>query len=150
MLVEHIDDLCLAFANTQIKYPFNTEAIVILPDHLHTIWVLPENDHDYPSRWQAIKSHFTRGLKKHGISIHKNKRGEYDLWQRRYWEHTIRDECDLKTHIDYIHYNPIKHGLVKRVSDWPHSSFHRFVRGGLLPSDWGDVPRAFKDIEYGE
>lgn len=91
-----------------------------------------------------IKSHFTRSLIKRGIHLNKNNRGEYDLWQRRYWEHVIRDDKDYENHVNYIHYNPVKHGLVRKVRDWPYSSFHRFVRLNILPVDWceegGEVP----------
>ena len=86
-----------------------------------------------------MKSLFTRGAVGGGLQVVRNDRGEYDLWQRRFWEHTIRDETDLARHVDYIHYNPAKHGLVSRVGDWPYSSFHRYVRLGMLPEDWGGV-----------
>jgi REP element-mobilizing transposase RayT len=90
-------------------------------------------------RWRRLKSLFARGAVKGGLHVGRNDRGEYDLWQRRFWEHTIRDETDLTRHVDYIHYNPAKHGLVSRVGDWPYSSFHRYVRLGWLPEDWGGV-----------
>ena len=124
------------------------EAIVVLPDHLHTIWTLPADDADYAERWRMIKSRFTKSLVKEGVKIGRNEKGEYDLWQRRYWEHTIRDDLDLQRHVDYIHCNPVKHGLVERVSDWPHSSFHRYVRDGIVSVDWGGV--ALTDGGFGE
>ena len=93
-------------------------------------------DSDFSGRWQRIKSRFTRHVVAGGAQIARDRRGEYQLWQRRFWEHTIRDDRDFATHIDYIHYNPVKHGLVCQVSNWPHSSFHRYVRDGVLPRDW--------------
>ncbi len=137
LLVEHIDLLREAFGQVRDNLPFEIEAAVILPDHLHTIWTLPQQDDRYPARWQAIKSCFSRALAKR-ITITKDERGEYRLWQRRYWEHTLRDEDDRQRHIDYIHYNPVKHGHVERVVDWSYSSFHRYVRRRILPLDWGD------------
>ncbi len=118
-------------------HPFKTRALVIMPDHLHCIWELPENDDNFCIRWQKIKSNFTNKVKNKNINLSKNKQGEYNLWQRRFWEHFIRDEKDLVNHIHYIHYNPVKHGLVKRVADWPYSSFHRYVQEGLLTREWG-------------
>jgi putative transposase len=112
------------------------DAIVILPDHLHAIWTLPDGDADYSGRWRAIKSRFTRELRASGIPLTCDDRGEYRLWQRRFWEHTIRDDNDFNRHVDYIHWNPVKHGLTFRVADWPYSSFHRYTRLGLLPEDW--------------
>jgi putative transposase len=93
--------------------PFATKAIVVLPDHLHVIWKLPENDHDYANRWRLIKGYFTHAVIKTRLRFKKDKSGEYHLWQRRYWEHTIRDDYDLEKHIEYIHYNPVKHGYVQ-------------------------------------
>lgn len=137
LLVEHIDFLHSAFRQTKDKYPFQIDAIVVLPEHLHTLWTLPEDDDNYPLRWRSIKSLFTQGLKNCGYPIQQNSRGEHAVWQRRYWEHTIRDGNDLQGHMDYIHYNPVKHGHVKNVSDWPYSSFHQFVDKGILPRTWG-------------
>ena len=129
---------------------FDEVATVFLPDHMHTIWKLPDDDFDYPARWKAIKSLFTRSLVKSGVPLDKNTRGEYSLWQRRYWEHTIINEQDLISHIDYIHYNPVKHGYVDRVSDWMPSSFHRFVRAGMLPDDWGGAVKEIDGMIFGE
>ncbi len=139
LLVEHIDLLRKATKVVRRKQPFHIDAVVVLPDHLHTIWTLPSGDDDYPGRWQAIKTTFTKELRKLGIRIDRNDKGEYNVWQRRYWEHTIRDSSDSKRHVDYIHYNPVKHGYVDHVSQWPYSSFHWFVRRGRLPSDWAGV-----------
>lgn len=137
-LVEHIALLRAAFRVTQKERPFTVKAIVVLPDHLHTIMTLPPGDADFSGRWRRIKSLFTRQVVSGGAAIARNTKGEYALWQRRFWEHTVRDEEDFGRIADYIHYNPVKHGLVPRVRDWPHSSFHRFVRQGWLPEDWGD------------
>jgi putative transposase len=136
LLTELIDLLRAAFRAGQLKQTFHVDAIVILPEHLHTIWTLPEGDADYPARWKAIKSAFTQAVVKSGVVLERNEKGEYELWQRRYWEHTITDENDFRRHVDYIHYNPVKHGWAKQVSDWPYSSFHRYVRHGILPPDW--------------
>lgn len=145
--MDHIDSLRLAFRIARSARPFTVDAIVVLPDHLHTIMTLPPEDSDFSGRWRRIKSAFTRDVISKGFAFKRDKRGEYELWQKRFWEHTIRDETDLARHVDYIHYNPIKHGLVSRVSDWPYSSFHRYVRQGLLPRDWAgvvqDSPGAF-------
>jgi len=150
LLVEYIDLLRKTVRNVQNQYPFHIDAIVILPDHLHTIWMLPAGDDDFPRRWQAIKSHFTSTVRQQGVSFSPTTKGEYRLWQRRYWEHTIRDESDLQRHADYIHYNPVKHGLAKRVVDWPFSSFHRYVRLGWLSPDWGGVEMEDHEGRFGE
>jgi len=147
-LVESIDLLRLAFRETRKANPFQIDAMVVLPEHLHSIWTLPPNDSNYPGRWKAIKSVFTRELQKSGIPVDKRKDGSALIWQRRYWEHTIRDIDDLNRHIDYIHINPVKHGLVNRVIDWPYSSFHRFVRQGLLSPDWAG--ENIEDMNLGE
>jgi putative transposase len=139
-LVRHVDALRASFRATRRAHPFAIDAIVVLPDHLHIVMTLPEGDADYPTRWQLIKRRFTDAVAKAGATIPLHSNGEYALWQRRFWEHTIRDDRNFERHVDYIHINPVKHGLVARVRDWPHSSFHRYVRNGLLPEDWaGDV-----------
>ena len=137
VLIKHLVLLREAFRCVRRERPFRIDVVVVLPDHLHTIWSLPEGDSDYPGRWRAIKSRFTRAVRERDVPLISNTKGEYNLWQRRYWEHTIRDEDDLQRHVDYIHYNPVKHGLVKRVADWPYSSFHRYVRLGRISPDWG-------------
>jgi putative transposase len=141
LLVRNIDRARRAYAFAHERHPFETVAICILPDHLHALWQLPDRDADYASRWSLFKSAFSRGLpaapQRSASKIAKREKG---IWQRRYWEHAIRDENDLDRHIEYIHYNPVKHELVTRVPDWPHSSFHRYVEQGLLPADWaGDA-----------
>jgi putative transposase len=139
VLVKHVAALRAAFRDTRKERPFAIDAIVILPDHLHAILTLPEGDADFPGRWRRIKSLFTRRVVTKCVAAEPNGKGEYALWQRRFWEHTIRDEKDFARHADYIHFNPVKHGVVTCVRDWPYSSFHRYVRQGLLPSDWGGV-----------
>lgn len=136
-LTRHIDALRQAVRQTRSRHPFEIIAMVVLPDHLHAIWALPPGDADYPLRWALIKSAFSRSLPKteciRDSRLAKRERG---IWQRRYWEHQIRDEADLQAHVDYLHFNPVKHGYVRCVADWPFSSFHRYVRQGLLPADW--------------
>jgi putative transposase len=135
-LVDYIAMLRTSFRAARKERPFQIDAIVILPDHLHAIFTLPADDADFSARWRRIKSDFTRQLNSTGVSISRHQNGEYALWQRRFWEHTIRDESDFERHLDYIHFNPVKHGHVASVNDWPHSSFHAFVRRGLLPAGW--------------
>jgi putative transposase len=136
LLVRHIDRLRRIYASVQQRHPFETIAICVLPDHLHALWSLPAGDAGFAQRWSLIKSGFTRGLPGDAPrTASKIARRERGLWQRRYWEHAIRDDADLVHHIDYIHFNPVKHGLVTRLCDWPHSSFNRYVARGLLPED---------------
>ena len=139
-LVDYIDRLRAAFRATRRERSFAVDAIVVLPDHLHAIFTLPSGDADFSGRWRRIKGHFSNALINGGTELKRRPNGDLSLWQRRFWEHTIRDESDFARHVDYVHFNPVKHGLVQRVRDWPHSSFHRYAREGLLPDDWaGDV-----------
>ncbi len=148
-LVEHIGALRAAFRATRRERPFAIDAIVILPEHLHAVMTLPPGDADFSGRWRRIKGLFTRSLAAAGAAFPGDRTGEYALWQGRFWEHTIRDERDFARHVDYIHINPLKHGLVTRVVDWPYSSFHRYVRQGVLPQDWaGDA--AGGGTDFGE
>jgi putative transposase len=135
-LVEYIAALRAAFRKTRRLHPFDIDAIVVLPDHLHAIFTLPSGDADFSGRWRLIKASFTADLIGAGAAIARDQRGEYALWQRRFWEHTVRDDRDFERHVDYIHINPVKHGLVTRVRAWPYSSFHHYVQQGLLPADW--------------
>lgn len=137
LLIEEIERLRSAYRVARERRPFETIAVCILPDHIHAVWALPEHDKDFAVRWSLIKSGFSRGLQSEPRSQSKIAKREKGIWQRRYWEHAIRDESDLERHIDYVHFNPVKHGYVSRVADWPHSSFHRFVERGILPADWG-------------
>ena len=131
-----------------------TVACVLLPDHLHCIWTLPAGDDDYSTRWKRIKSDFTqewlrRGGEESPVSSAKRARGRRGVWQPRFWEHTLEDEEDLESHFDYVHYNPMKHGYVKRLAEWPWSSFHRYVAEGHYPPDWGSTePPDLKGLEF--
>lgn len=131
---------------TRITHPFDIDAWVLLPDHLHCIWTLPEGDADFSIRWAKIKSHVSKecgaAFGARDLSASRGKRREAGLWQRRFWEHQIRDDADFARHVDYIHWNPVKHGLVTRAIEWPYSTFHRFVQKGVYPCDWGlsDAP----------
>ncbi len=137
LLIEHLDALRGAFRIARRERPFAIVAIVVLTDHIHTIFNLPPGDADFSGRWRRIKSLFTHALVARGVPLAANRKGEYNLWQRRFWEHTIRDNGDLSRHVDYIHFNPVRHGLVGRVKDWPYSSFTHYVRRGILPMGWG-------------
>jgi putative transposase len=144
LLVARVDALRAAFARTRRDRPFQLIAAVALPDHLHVLWTLPVGDADNATRWRQIKSLFTRQVGARGLLRQsQTHRREAAIWQRRYWERVIRDVNDLRAHIDYIHYNPVRHGLVERARDWPHSSFHRYVRDGILSADWGTSLRTF-------
>ncbi len=139
LLTDNIDLLRTAFRATRLRHPFTIEAIAVLPDHLHAIWTLPEGDGDFATRWRLIKTMFSRGLPRaEAVSASRLRKHERAIWQRRYWEHSIRDDDDFARHIDYIHFNPVKHGHVQRVQDWPFSSFHRMIRLGLYPAEWAD------------
>jgi putative transposase len=141
LLTRHIDVLREAFIVTRKAHPFSIEAIVVLPDHLHALWKMPENDSDFSMRWRLIKAHFSRMLPPgERVSPSRARKGERGIWQRRFWEHVIRNEQDLQNHLDYIHYNPVKHGHVKNAIEWPHSSFHRYVARGDYPANWAALP----------
>ena len=137
LLVTKIDILREAVRKTLARAPFHIDAWVVLPDHMHCLWTLPPGDTDYPNRWRAIKKAFSKSLSvgEARTKVMRNRR-ERGIWQRRYWEHTIRDDRDYATHMDYIHFNPVKHGLVQHPADWPHSSFHRSVAQGFYPPAW--------------
>ena len=139
-----------AIERVRTRLPFVTDAMVLMPDHLHCIWTLPDGDTDFSSRWSQIKHHvsYTCGqLYPMTLSTSRQHRGAASIWQRRFWEHQIRDELDLERHVDYIHFNPVKHGFVAAASERPYSTFGRFVRAGLYPADWGGSP-ACDGIEF--
>ena len=137
LLVKHIACLQQAYRAVHTRRPFATNAICILPDHLHAIWTLPPDDADFASRWSQIKSGFSRQLPAAQLrSSSQMRRRKTGIWQRRFWEHAIRDDADFERHVDYIHFSPVKHGYVTRVRDWPYSSFHRYVKNDSLPADW--------------
>src|SRR5262245_58389808 len=141
ILVHAIDRLEHIYHSVQDRYPFETIALCVLPDHVHAVCSLPDGDTNYSLRCSLIKGGFSRGLAADTFPSHSQiARRERALWQRRFWEHAIRDDADLERHVNYIHFNPVKHGHVSRVCDWPYSSFHRYVDRGVLPLDWsGDV-----------
>jgi putative transposase len=134
--------------------PFDVDAWVLLPDHLHCIWTLPEGDPHYSARWGWIKKELTRRIADRGDilapSASRRRHREGGVWQRRFWEHRIRDETDFVTQCDYIHYNPVKHGLVSAPRDWPYSTFHRFARAGRYPADWGAAVNSPSTSGFGE
>ena len=151
MLVDHIDALRNAVALTRQRYPFDIDAFVVLPDHLHAVWTLPPGDADFSTRWRLIKARFAKALpKQERLSAVRKARNERGIWQRRYWEHTLRDERDFARHVDYIQFNPVKHGHVTRVQDWPYSSFHRMVRLGIYPPDWAGNATEADGGRFGE
>jgi putative transposase len=156
-LVEPLARRCLrdAIAAVRERHPIEVRAIVLLPDHLHAIWTLPKGDSDYSMRWRRIKEEFTeRFLAEGGTESQRSssrvERKERGVWQRRFWEHTIEDDDDFERHVDYIHYNPVKHGLVTCPRDWPYSSFSRWVRQGDYAPEWGCTQRGplpFDDLD---
>ena len=136
-----VDRLRDGFCRVRSKRPFTVDAMVVLPDHVHCIWRLPAEDDDYATRWRLIKHHVARGME-----VQRTGRREKQVWQRRYWEHLIRDETDWRRHMDYIHYNPVKHGLVESPLDWEYSSFRKYVAQGKYPAHWGaGKPIVFAD-----
>ena len=140
LLIEHIDALREVIRLTARRYPFHIDAFVALPDHLHAVWTLPPGEADFSTRWRWIKIRFARSVPKlERLSRVQQARGERGIWQRRFWEHLIRDEAVCGRHVEYCYINPIKHTLIDRVRDWPFSSFHRDVRSGLFPEDWRAV-----------
>jgi putative transposase len=142
-----------AIIEVRAMLTFESIAWVLLPDHLHTIWRLPETDADFSLRWSLIKQRVTRQCADRMVAARVNrsrqKRREGAIWQRRFWEHLIRDDTDLERHVDYIHYNPVKHGYVPRVTDWPYSTFHQYVRRGVYPADWA-TGGEYQEGDFGE
>lgn len=143
-LFNHSDRVALwnqAVSKVQRKRPFEIVAEIILPDHLHTMWSLPEGDADYATRIRLVKTALTKsvttGAPEDGGSESRMRKGERLVWQRRYWEHAIRNEADLQAHLDYIHYNAVKHGFVCRARDWPYSTFETWVERGVYDPNWG-------------
>ena len=146
------------FRRCRARWPFAVTAIVLLPDHLHAIWTLPPGDGDFSTRWAWLKKEFTKawlavGGAEQAISPGRRRERLRGVWQPRFWEHTIRDEDDFEQHFDYVHYNPVKHGLVRSPGEWPWSSFHRWVRLGVYPPNWasgGDQPPPRLDGLHGK
>jgi putative transposase len=151
LLTDEIDKLRNVMAHVKKRRPFKLDAIVVLPEHLHALWTLPEDDCDFATRWILIKAGFSRQLPKgEPCNASRRTKGERGIWQRRYWEHLIRDEEDFKRHVDYIHYNAVKHGHVNRASDWPYSSIHQYIANGTLPENWGCGLEPFDGLNFGE
>ena len=144
-----VEVLRTAFRTVRAKRPFEIDAMVVLPDHLHCIWTLPPGDADFATRWRLIKTWFTKhcdpALRPDQNPIQSEKR-ERAIWQHRYWEHILRDEADFSRHVDYIHFNPVKHGLVSSAMEWPYSSFRRYVETGVYSADWGRAAMNFEGI----
>ncbi|GJL74924.1 transposase [Nitrosomonas sp.] len=137
LLTRHIDLLRASVATARKAHPFVIHGWVVLPDHLHCVIELPQHDTDFAARWRLIKMGFSKGLPQNEmLGASRARREERGIWQRRYWEHLIRDPRDFNAHMDYVHINPVKHGLVKSVADWPHSTFHKLVKKGVYPADW--------------
>lgn len=149
LLVRHIEHLNAALRDEHLRAPFINLGLVVLPDHLHAVWRLPAGDTDYSNRWRRIKAGFSRALPTGEQTSNSRKaKGERGIWQRRFWEHTVQDEEDFRHHLDYLHFNPVKHGLVSRVAEWPHSTFHQYVQRGVYAPDWGG--RCVLDGDLGE
>ena len=150
ILVDQRDALRRAIETVRARRPFTIDAMVLLPDHFHAIWTMPTEDENFSSRISVVKALFSKQIEREGeaVTASRTARRERGIWQRRFYDHLIRDERDLQNHIDYIHINPVKHGYVERVHDWPHSSFHRYVRQGALPIDWAGGGAS--DIDAGE
>lgn len=148
LLVTQVELLRNAVREARAVRPFRIDAWVVLPDHMHCVWTLPEGDSDYSTRWKNIKAAFSRSLPRdEPLDPVRQRKGERGIWQRRFWEHTIRDDEDYAAHIDYVHLNPYKHGLVEHVHQWPYSTFHRYVANEIYPRDWMTEPN---DLDCGE
>ena len=136
LLIEHATTFRDIVRGVKLQLPFTLDAMVVMPNHWHAVWTLPQSDDAYASRLRLIKARLTRHLVKQGAAIAQDERGEYALWQKRFWEHTIRDDRDLEAHVNCVHINPVTHGYVERAADWEHSTIHAYVERGLLPIDW--------------
>jgi len=143
--------LKIAMQHVKASHPFNIKAFVLLSDYLHCIWHLPAGDVNYALRWSLIKRHVSQAVRSHlteeGTDSRAKRRG-LGLWQRRFWEHQIRDDNDFMRHVDYIHFNPVKHGYVQRVADWPYSTFHRLVESGVYSQNWAGGNEV--ELAYGD
>ena len=149
LLIEHIELLRGVIAAVRKRHPFHIDAAVVLPEHLHHIWTLPPGDDDFSTRWRLIKADFSRSLPESEVcSVSRLRKGERGIWQRRFYDHILRDDRDYELHVDYIHYNPVKHGYVKRPADWPYSSIHTYIEKDILSPDWGTSGMSF-DLDLG-
>ena len=150
LLIRHIDNLRTVVRLVRAAHPFTIHGWVVLPEHMHCIISLPEGDTDFALRWRLIKGGFSKAVPSgEWRSSVRERRGERGIWQRRYWEHLIRDETDFAAHMDYVHINPVKHALVTQVADWPYSTFHKLVERGIYPPDWAGSARA-DTLGYGD
>ncbi len=151
LLVEEFEILRNVINHVKQQHPFQLDAMVIMPEHFHMMMTLPENDNAYAKRIMLIKSGFSRKIPKsepiNPSRIHKRERG---IWQRRYWEHLIRDDTDYQRHIEYIHYNPVKHGHVNKPSEWQYSTLHKYIKLKIYDKDWGADPQKSDKQQYGE
>jgi len=151
LLIRHIGLLRQAYRRVCRDYPFETVAACVLPEHIHAVWRLPPDDCAYSLRWQLVKRyfsfHFAAAENRSGSKIRHREKG---IWQRRFWEHQIRDEADLQRCVDYTHFNPVKHGYVPRVADWEFSTFHRYVKSGMLPENWGGNKTVCDEMQLAE
>jgi putative transposase len=151
LLVDDVDVLRSVIREVKAKHPFHIDAMVILPDHLHALWTLPVGNGDYPTRWMLIKAGFSQHIpRRERRNASRMTKGKHGIWQRRYWEHLIRDDRDYERYVDYIHFHPVKHGYVARALDWPHSSFHRYIAMGMLSRNWGVGVQEDQPQECGE
>ena len=161
LLLRHAGALREAVRETRAERPFAIDAWVVLPDHMHCIWTLPRADADFSTRMGAIKARFTRRMRRVGLhptdtadqgqgavgwnptlrSPSKIRKGDGGIWQRRFWEHHIRNEAEYRAYVHYCWINPVKHGLVERPEDWPYSSYHRDGSNDLVfhPTDGGGM-----------
>jgi putative transposase len=144
-----------AVEETRRRYPFTIDAWVLLPEHLHCIWTLPRESSDFSMRWNLIKTGFSRRAKsifhvEEWMNDSKRKHRETTIWQRRFWERQIRNDREYQVYMDYTHFNPVKHGLVERIVDWPYSTFHRYVRMGTYPENWGGAVDETCERDFGE
>jgi len=137
LLVDEIDAFRNSLNKVKRQHPFILDAMVVMPEHCHAIFTLPENDNNFATRWMLIKAGFSRQLPaQERINLSRKAKGERGIWQRRYWEHCIRDELDFERHVNYIHYNPVKHGYVNCASDWKYSTIHDYIERGILDKNW--------------
>lgn len=154
LIGKNIDILREVIQSVRANHPIHIDAWVVLPDHMHCVWTLPQDDNDFSKRWGLIKSGFTKRLG-HPKNLPTNKsrvtQRESNVWQRRFWEHQIHDDRDFETHVEYTHFNPVKHGYVNRVVDWPYSTFHRYVKESIVDENWGGSASEFDAIsKFGE
>jgi putative transposase len=149
LLIEQISVLRQVVGRVRVLMPCYIDAWVVLPEYMHCLWTLPEGDGNFPKRWQAIKTAFSRSIPPgEALATSRRVRGERGIWQRRYWEHTVRDERDYASHMDYIHFNPVKHGIAASAAEWEFLSFRRCVKQGLYSADWTSADDRVGD--YGE